>query len=93
MRNPSHFRFRLYVAGETQNSARAVANLKAICAQHMPNRYAIEIIDVFKEPQRALSDSILMTPTLVKLQPLPEQRIVGVLSDNNLVLQVLGLAS
>ena len=85
------FRFRLYVAGDTENSARAVANLNAICHAYLPRRYEIEIVDVFREPKRALSDGIFMTPTLVKLAPSPILRIVGTLSQTEPVLQALGL--
>jgi len=85
------FRFRLFVADETLNSGRAVSNLRAICHQYLPGRHEIELVDVFKEPDRALEDRIFLTPTLVKLAPCPTGRIVGTLSQTNLVLQVLGL--
>lgn len=83
------FVFRLYVAAETQNSVRAVANLAALCREFLPDRHEIEVVDVFKEPKRALADGILMTPTLIKLAPAPVRRIVGTLSDMQSVL--LGL--
>jgi circadian clock protein KaiB len=86
------FRFRLYIAGDAQNSAQAVANLTAFCKTYLENRHAIEVVNVFKEPKRALADGILMTPTLVKLAPTPApQRIVGTLSQTQPVLQLLGL--
>jgi circadian clock protein KaiB len=85
------FRFRLYVAGNAQNSGQAVANLTALCRAHLPNRHEIEVVDVFRQPKRALADGILMTPTLVKLAPSPVQRIVGALSQTQTVLQALGL--
>jgi circadian clock protein KaiB len=87
----NRFKFRLYVAGDTQNSALAVANLSAFCKAHLLNRSEIEIVDVFKEPKRALADSIFMTPTLIKLAPAPIQKIVGTLGQTSLVLQTLGL--
>ena len=86
-----HYRFRLYVADDAPNSLRALANLNAICRQHLPDRHAIEIVDVFREPKRALADAILMTPTLVKLSPGPVRRIVGTLSQVEPVMQALGL--
>jgi circadian clock protein KaiB len=89
----SKFRFRLYVADDTQNSARAQANLSALCLAYLPGRHEIEIVDVFRDPRRALTDGIRMTPTLVKLAPAPVQRIVGTLSQTTRVLQVLGLGS
>ncbi len=87
----TRFRFRLFVADDAVNSAQAISNLVAICARHLPRRHEIEIVDVFKEPERALADSILMTPTLIRLAPAPVRRIVGTLSNTRLVLQTLGL--
>jgi circadian clock protein KaiB len=86
------FKFRLYVAGDAQNSAQAIANLTALCRAHLPDRHEIEIVDVIREPKRALADGILMTPTLVKLAPSPApKKIVGTLSQTQTVLQALGL--
>jgi len=85
------FDFRLYVADGTLNSGQAVANLRAICNRYLPGRHKIELIDVVKEPDRALEDRIFLTPTLVKLAPGLVEIIVGTLSQTNLVLQVLGL--
>jgi circadian clock protein KaiB len=85
------FRFRLYVAGDTENSARAVANLSKFCTRRLADRHEIEIVDVFKEPKRALGDGIFMTPTLLILAPSPVRRIVGTLSQTNTILRTLGL--
>jgi circadian clock protein KaiB len=87
----SIMKFRLYIAGDAVNSTQAVANLNALCRTHLRDRYEIEVVDVFREPKRALADCILMTPTLIKLGPLPTQRIIGTLSEENSVLQALGL--
>ena len=88
---PIMFRFRLYVAGDVLNSALAVSNLRIFCRRHLPDRHEIEIVDVFQEPQRALADGIFMTPTVVKLAPLPSRRIVGSLSQTLPMLLALGL--
>jgi circadian clock protein KaiB len=84
-------KFRLYVADDTMNSAQATANLQALCQTHLPNRHEIEIVDVFKEPQRAILEGIRMTPTLLRLSPLPVRRIVGTLVDTHRVLETLGI--
>ena len=91
MSRPIILKFRLYVAGDAQNSAQAIANLAAICRAHLPDRHEIELVDVFFEPKRALADGILMTPTLLKLTPAPVRRIVGTLSQRAPVLHALGL--
>jgi circadian clock protein KaiB len=84
------FKFRLYVAGDAPNSALAIANLGAFCRAHLPDRHEIEVVDVFREPQRALADSIFMTPTVVVLAPPPVRRIVGALSHSLAILLALG---
>jgi circadian clock protein KaiB len=89
----SMYKFRLYVADDTMNSAQATANLQALCQTHLPNRHEIEIVDVFKEPERAILEGIRMTPTLLRLAPLPIRRIVGTLVDTHRVLETLGLDS
>lgn len=85
------FKFRLYIAGGTENSSQALANLKAICAKALPGRHEIEIVDVFREPKRALADGIFLTPTLLKYNPNPARKIVGTLSNPLPVLHALGL--
>ena len=85
------FKFRLYVAGDSLNSVQARANLTALCSAHLPERHEIEIVDVFRQPRRALADGILMTPTLLKLAPAPLRTVVGTLSQTQSVLLALGL--
>jgi circadian clock protein KaiB len=91
VRRQFKFTFRLYIAGDTQNSTQARNNLAAICRDQLAGQHEIEIVDVLKEPKRALADGILMTPTLVKLVPAPSQTIIGTLSQTETVLQTLGL--
>ena len=85
------FKFRLYIADQTQNSVQAVANITAFGQTHLAGQHQIEIVDVLKEPKRALADGVFMTPTLIKLAPAPFRRIVGTLSQEDTVLQALGL--
>lgn len=91
MNRRTKYKFRLYVAGDAPNSAQAKANLTALCEAHLPGRYEIEVVDVLKAPKLALKDNVLMTPTLLKLSPAPVGRIVGTLSQMQIVLDTLGL--
>lgn len=91
MTRPVVFKFRLYVAGEALNATLAIANLAAICRTYLPGRHVIDVVDVFKEPKRALADGIFMTPTLVITSPAPVKKIVGTLSQTQTVLLALGL--
>jgi circadian clock protein KaiB len=86
------FKFRLYIASNTQNSAEAMANLLGICHRYLPGRHEIEVIDVNREPQRTLADGINMTPSLIKLAPAPLRKVVGTLAHTKRVLLALDLA-
>ena len=87
------FKFRLYVAGDGQNGALAINHLTTLCREYLTNRHEIEIVDVYRDPKRAMEDGVLMTPTLMKLSPAPVRRIVGALSQERTVLQTLGLSA
>jgi circadian clock protein KaiB len=80
---------RLYIAGQAPNSVRAIVNAKAICDEHFAAAHDLEIIDLLEEPRRAFDDGIIVTPTLLKLMPLPVQRVIGNLSDRDQVLLAL----
>ena len=81
----------LYIANNAPNSVQAVANLEAICKEHLKDNFKLEIIDVLEFPLRALADGILVTPSLAKLSPTPAAKIIGNLSDKSKVLLALGL--
>lgn len=82
---------KLYVAGNTVNSVRALKILKNILEQEFQGVYALKVIDVLKSPQLAEEDKILATPTLSKILPPPVRKIIGDLSDRERVLIGLDL--
>ncbi|MDB5304469.1 MAG: KaiB protein [Phycisphaerales bacterium] len=82
---------RLYVAGQSPKSLRAFANLKKICETHLAGRYRIEVIDLLKNPQLAAGDQILAVPTLVRNLPVPIEKIIGDLSNEDRTLVGLDL--
>lgn len=80
------WKLRLYVAGQTNTSLTAFANLKRLCAEHLKGRCRIEVIDLVETPHLAKHDQILAIPTLVRTFPAPVRRIIGDLSDTERVL-------
>ncbi len=82
---------RLYVAGQTPKSLTAFANLKAICEEHLQDRYTIEVVDLLENPTLAKGDQILAIPTLVRKLPPPLRKIIGDLSHTERVLVGLDL--
>ena len=61
--DPVSWILRLYVAGHTQKSSLALANLKRICQEHLAGRYEIEVIDLKTHPTLAAGDQIIAIPT------------------------------
>jgi circadian clock protein KaiB len=82
---------RLFVAGDSPDSAIAIVNLKALFANHENSHVEIEIVDVQREPARAARDGIMVTPTLLKVSPSPRCRILGNLKNRDALLHVLGI--
>lgn len=85
----SVFRFRLYIASGERSSTLAVENLNALCRAHFPGSHEIELVDVLREPGRALEAGISLIPTLIKFEPAPLQQIVGSLNVPAEVLNIL----
>jgi circadian clock protein KaiB len=88
---PEIWDLRLYVAGQSPKSLRAVANLKTLCETHLAGRHEIEIIDLVREPTKARNDDIVAIPTLVCRLPPPTRKVIGDLSDFDRVMAGLGL--
>jgi circadian clock protein KaiB len=82
----AEWELRLYVAGRTQRSEAALANLRHLCEKHLAGRYRIEVIDLIARPQLAAGDQILAVPTLVRKLPEPIKKIIGDLSNAERVL-------
>lgn len=81
---------RLYVAGDAPNSLQAIANARRICEDHFAEGQ-FEIVDLLEHPLRGMADGIIVTPTLVRLLPVPIQRVIGNLSDTSKVLLALSV--
>jgi circadian clock protein KaiB len=82
---------RLYVAGASANSVRAIKNIKSFCEEFMPNRYSLEIVDVHQQPLLAENEQIIALPLLVRVSPASARRLVGDMSDTTKIIRGLGL--
>ena len=82
---------RLYIAGSTPQSNRAVANIKVICEEHLKGQYELEVVDLYEKPYLAAGEQIIAAPTLIKQLPLPLRQIIGDMSDVDRVLVGLDL--
>lgn len=82
---------RLYVTGQTPRSVLAIENMRKICAEHLSDRYTLEVIDIYLHPEACQQQQIIAAPTLIKVLPHPLRRIIGDLSDTEKVLVGLDL--
>ena len=84
--NPEIYDLRLYVAGQSPRSVRALDNLRRVCDEHLAGRYRVEVIDLLVNPALARGDEIVAMPTLVRKLPEPIRKIIGDLSNTEQVL-------
>ena len=82
---------RLYVAGMTSRSCRAVQNVRTFCEKHLGGRYDLQIIDVYQQPALARAEQLKAAPTLIKKLPLPLRRLIGDMSNEDRILVGLDL--
>ncbi len=91
-REKDRYVLKLYVAGITPKSERAIRSVKELCEQRLHDRYDLEIIDIYQRPDALRQDQIVVAPTLVKKLPLPLRRLIGDMADRDKILLGLDLA-
>ena len=84
----SGYRLTLFVTGATARSASALTNVRAFCERELDN-YRLEIVDLYRTPERARTDQVVAAPTLVRYDPPPARRIIGNMSDRHRMKQVI----
>jgi circadian clock protein KaiB len=82
---------RLYIAGVTSKSTRAIMNVKKICEEHLKGRYELEVIDIYQQATLEKGEQIIAVPTLLKKLPLPLRKFIGDMSDTERILVGLDL--
>lgn len=84
-------KFKLFIMGQTSRSQYAIRTLRRICENALPDAYELTIIDVLEQPALAEENKIIATPTLIKEWPLPVRRVLGDLSDQEKLMEALGI--
>ncbi|HEY1686008.1 MAG TPA: circadian clock KaiB family protein [Tepidisphaeraceae bacterium] len=82
---------RLYVTGITAKSTQAIANIRALCEEHLSGRYDLEVVDIYQQPTEAVNSQIVAAPTLIKQSPMPVRKMIGDLTDRDRVMVGLDL--
>ena len=81
--------FKLYVLKDSPQCQQAMATLDEICSNQLKGRCDNTIIDVALDPQAAEDDDVLVTPTLIKIAPSPQRRVLGDFSNAQRLLAAL----
>jgi circadian clock protein KaiB len=82
---------RLYIAGMTPRSQKAIKTVTAVCNEHLEGRYELHVIDIYQQPTLAAGEQIIAAPTLVKKLPAPLRKLIGSMADMEKVLVGLDL--
>ncbi|HKU88318.1 MAG TPA: circadian clock KaiB family protein [Steroidobacteraceae bacterium] len=86
-----HYVLRLFVTGMTPRSTRAIRAVRTLCEKRLKDRFELEIVDVYQQPQMIQGEQVFATPTLIKYEPAPMRRIIGDMTDTNRLCAGLGL--
>ncbi len=87
------YEMRLFVAGKEANSVIARNSLERICSDRLEGKCRVEVIDVLKDFQPALEESILVTPALVIRHGAVRTVVFGNLTNIDRVLAALNIGS
>jgi len=79
----------LYISPTSPPSMKARRNMERMIADFPDARIGFEVLDLSREPERAESDNVVFTPTLVKRRPEPRAWFLGDLSDRRVVADLL----
>jgi circadian clock protein KaiB len=84
--------FRLYVSAASPASSRAMVNARKFFQHHLPGAHRLDVLDFADHVDVARADQFIASPTLIRLSPLPQRRLIGDLSDAERLRRTLGLA-
>ena len=87
------YRLILFVAGDEKNSRIARSNLDRICREDLEGNCQVQIVDVLKDFALATAHNILLTPSLLVIEPEAETLIIGNLKEREKIRSVLGAAA
>lgn len=79
----------IFVAGESPTSRQALRNWRSLESQSGMADVHLTVVDVLVQPQEALNNRVLATPTLILAGPKRKLRYIGILDDGDYVLGLI----
>ena len=80
---------RLYISSSNSSAEKALSNIHKLLEEGLGSPYTLKVIDIAKNPEQAVMQQIVATPTLIRVSPKPVRRIVGQLDDIPRILNLL----
>ena len=87
----SEYKLKLFIAGMNPGSIRAIENVRKICDNHQKEKYDLEVIDIFQQRNMIKEMDIIAVPTLIRVFPEPERRMIGDMLDIEKIINILEL--
>ncbi|WP_163337752.1 circadian clock KaiB family protein [Desulfopila sp. IMCC35008] len=84
------WKFILYKGGSSLMSRQAEKNLRDLLEKYLHDQFTLEVIDIMADIE-AVPPDILAVPTVVRMYPCPERRVLGNLSETDKAVSGLGL--
>ena len=81
---------KIYISSASYESFKAIMNIKEYL-KDLLGGYELKVINVTDHPEVAIKEGIIATPTLIKEYPPPQKRLIGDLSDRDMLLFGLGI--
>jgi circadian clock protein KaiB len=81
---------KLYIAGISTDNQKAILDIKRLVKE---KKYVLdlEVVDILEQPDRAMEEGVIATPTIMKVNPQPEAKVILDFSNSNKVIQAIDL--
>jgi circadian clock protein KaiB len=76
-----HYAMTLFVTGASHLSLQAISRVREFCEEELTGHYDLEVVDLYRAPERAKTAQIIAAPTLLREEPGPARRVIGDMSD------------
>lgn len=82
-------KFTIFIYGQSLNSIRVQENIRKFCIEMVKENYQIEVVDLAKEPERAVEHNILAVPTTIVEAGGSRIKLIGTLQDLEKLSEIL----
>ena len=90
---PQHreiWEFKLYINGETFDNRQVESKLRKLCENYLGEYFRLQVLDINDE-KTTFPEDLLAVPTIIRIHPLPERRVIRNLSSGHRAVEGLGL--